>query len=144
MEEAHESVIFFCYGAVCFCIWVALLIKMWIDERKSNRDETPMEVAEMSGAAELLLEYAKRMKEAGQEVVFVNIEQGSIMNIDGQIKKTYPVRGNMQQFRLVEGMEFTCSVCGKDKKSKLIAFPQSADGASKPICNGCYGQILSE
>ena len=59
------------------------------------------------------------------------------------IIKTYPVKQEMQMFRVAEAVEFHCSVCDKDKKSKLIAFPQTADGGSKPICNGCYGQKLA-
>lgn len=56
--------------------------------------------------------------------------------------KTYPAKGSLQQFRLSGATEFKCSCCGKDKKAKLVVV---RDGDwDEPICNGCYGQMLSE
>lgn len=58
------------------------------------------------------------------------------------IVKTFPKRGDMQQFRLEQLTEFTCIRCGKSKKSKLVVVKE--DDWSKLLCNGCYGELLSK
>jgi hypothetical protein len=59
-----------------------------------------------------------------------------------EVQKTYPPRGGFQQYRLVTATGFKCSRCGKEKKAKLLAF--SADKWDEPVCNGCYGEVLSK
>jgi hypothetical protein len=59
----------------------------------------------------------------------------------GQVIKTYPPRGPLQQFRLLEAAPFTCFRCGQDKKSKLQSV--YAGDWSRALCNGCYGRLLS-
>jgi transcription elongation factor Elf1 len=58
------------------------------------------------------------------------------------IKKTFPKKGGMQLFRLNDLKEFNCSMCHRDKKSKMVAIKVKDDGDAL-ICNGCYGQKLS-
>jgi hypothetical protein len=55
--------------------------------------------------------------------------------------KTYPPRGPLQQFRLEQIVPFTCARCGRDKKSKLQSLYRG--DWSRPLCNGCYGRLLS-
>jgi hypothetical protein len=57
------------------------------------------------------------------------------------IIKTYPSRGPMQQFRLVELTAFHCFRCGQSKKSKLLVV--YADNWNRLLCNACYGRLLS-
>jgi formylmethanofuran dehydrogenase subunit E len=59
-----------------------------------------------------------------------------------EVQKTYPPRGGFQQYRLVTATGFKCSRCGKEKKAKLLAF--AADKRDEPVCNGCYGEVLSK
>ena len=61
--------------------------------------------------------------------------------VPSALKKTYPKRGPLQQFRFVDGTAFKCFRCGDSKKSKLITV-YSGDWARK-LCNGCYGRLLS-
>jgi hypothetical protein len=58
-----------------------------------------------------------------------------------EIQKTFPPKGSWRLFRLLSQATFTCAQCGKEKKSKLVAF-QNEDW-DKLVCNGCYGQTLS-
>jgi len=52
--------------------------------------------------------------------------------------KTNPKKQDMHLLKLAELLEFNCSICKKDKKSKNVAL----NSAGNPICNGCYGQRL--
>jgi hypothetical protein len=62
-------------------------------------------------------------------------------DLPGQITKTYPTRGPLQQYRLAASTTLDCSRCGQRKISKLITV---VDGQSdKLLCNGCYGRLLS-
>ncbi|KAK4170894.1 hypothetical protein QBC36DRAFT_150857, partial [Triangularia setosa] len=58
------------------------------------------------------------------------------------VLKEYPLRGTLQQFRLIKVRAFTCNRCNKEKKSKLVA---TEDGNWENLmCNGCYGSVLKE
>ena len=54
----------------------------------------------------------------------------------------YEPQYDLQLVRHAELREFTCSRCGGRKKSKLIAHRVSEP--DKPLCNGCYGLLLSK
>lgn len=54
----------------------------------------------------------------------------------------YETRGNLQIVRHATLQEFTCSRCGNQKKSKLVAHRVSEP--SKILCNGCCGLLLSK
>jgi NAD-dependent SIR2 family protein deacetylase len=54
----------------------------------------------------------------------------------------YEPRGGLQLVRHAELREFTCSRCGGRKKSKLVA--HQVREPEKPLCNGCYGLLLSK
>ncbi len=56
--------------------------------------------------------------------------------------KTYPPRGGMFQIRFMEPVEFRCSQCGGNKKSKSVATYVGDESLSRKLCNGCYGQNL--
>lgn len=58
-----------------------------------------------------------------------------------QIKKEYPSRGPMQQFRFDKSISFSCFRCGQNKISKLITIYNN--DWNKRLCNGCYGRLLS-
>lgn len=66
-------------------------------------------------------------------------DSGDAMNED--VAKTYKPRGILQQIRYEKLITFTCSRCGGEKKSKLVAFYEGDQ--SKRLCNGCYGYLLS-
>lgn len=57
-------------------------------------------------------------------------------------KKAFPSKWNMQQFRFVKAIGFTCCRCNEDKKAKLVT--QVNGDPSKLMCNGCYGWLLSK
>jgi len=61
--------------------------------------------------------------------------------VPSTIKKTYPKRGPLQQFRFNEGTAFRCFRCDATKKSKLITV--YLNDWSRKLCNGCYGRLLS-
>jgi len=54
--------------------------------------------------------------------------------------KTYPVNGPLALFRYETTNTFTCVRCNSSKTAKLVATVIGSDG---PICNGCYGYLLS-
>ncbi|HLO18803.1 MAG TPA: hypothetical protein VK206_28485 [Anaerolineales bacterium] len=58
-----------------------------------------------------------------------------------EIVKTYPRRGVMQQFRIVELTAFHCFRCGQSKKSRLVVVYEN--DWNRLLCNGCYGRLLS-
>jgi hypothetical protein len=58
-----------------------------------------------------------------------------------EVEKVFPRRGSLDLYRLVKRAAFTCNRCGLEKTSKLLAFVQ--DKWDKPVCNGCYGLLLS-
>ena len=60
----------------------------------------------------------------------------------GEIVKTYPAKGSLQQFRMSELNAFDCCQCGKSKRSKLVTVRHGDE--DELLCNGCYGQLLSE
>jgi len=63
-------------------------------------------------------------------------------DMKNDVVKTYAAKGSLQQFRLSKATPFDCGVCGKSKKAKLVTV---RDGNwDEVICNGCYGQMLSE
>lgn len=61
--------------------------------------------------------------------------------VPSEIKKTYPARGPLQQYRFATATAFECMRCQTAKKSKLITIYNS-DWNSR-LCNGCYGRLLS-
>ncbi|OIW31628.1 hypothetical protein CONLIGDRAFT_641417 [Coniochaeta ligniaria NRRL 30616] len=58
-----------------------------------------------------------------------------------QIVKTFPPRGELQQYRLTATTEFSCCHCQQQKKSKLVAIKEGK--WDQLLCNGCYGLLLS-
>jgi len=61
--------------------------------------------------------------------------------VPSTVRKTYPQRGPLQQFRFAESTAFRCCRCGAAKKSKLITI--YGGDWSRRLCNGCYGRLLS-
>ncbi len=59
----------------------------------------------------------------------------------GEVEKLYPQRGSLGLHRLVKRATFICSRCGIEKTSKLVGYDK--DERDKPLCNGCYGYLLS-
>ena len=59
----------------------------------------------------------------------------------GEVGKVFPRRGSLYLNRLVKLANFTCSRCSLKKKSKLVAYAE--DSSDEPLCNGCYGSLLS-
>lgn len=58
------------------------------------------------------------------------------------VLKEYPLRGALQQFRLIKITTFTCDRCKQEKTSKLVA---TEDGNWENLmCNGCCGSVLKE
>jgi hypothetical protein len=58
-----------------------------------------------------------------------------------KISKKYPQRGPFSQFRFEKSVSFNCFRCGQTKTSKLITVYNS--DWDTPLCNGCYGRLLS-
>ena len=61
--------------------------------------------------------------------------------VPSTLTKTYPQRGQLQQFRFAVATAFNCIRCGASKKSKLITV--YGGDWSRRLCNGCYGEHLS-
>lgn len=59
----------------------------------------------------------------------------------GKVKKLFPPRGQYNLYRLVHLAAFTCSRCKDQKKSSLVAYVK--DKPEEPLCNGCYGRLVS-
>ena len=59
----------------------------------------------------------------------------------GKIQKIFPFRGQYTLYRLVQPANFICSRCKDQKKSKLVAYDK--DKSEEPLCNGCYGYLVS-
>lgn len=59
----------------------------------------------------------------------------------GKTDQYEPEQG-LQLVRHTELRAFTCSRCGGQKKSKLMAHRVSEP--EKPLCNGCYGFLLAK
>lgn len=57
------------------------------------------------------------------------------------IRKEYPKRGPLNQYRFQESISFNCFQCGQLKTVKLIAIYNN--DWSKKFCNSCYGRLLS-
>jgi hypothetical protein len=58
------------------------------------------------------------------------------------IIKTFPPQGDLQLVRHDALHVFVCTRCGDEKKSKLVA--SRIGEPDKPLCNGCYGLLLSK
>ena len=58
------------------------------------------------------------------------------------ISTKYAERGQLQQYRYGNSVEFVCDKCSKKKKSKLIVVVD--DDWGRIMCNGCYGNTLSK
>jgi len=54
----------------------------------------------------------------------------------------YESENGLQLVRNAEVREFICSRCGGQKRSKLAAHWVAEP--EKPLCNGCYGWLLSK
>jgi hypothetical protein len=54
----------------------------------------------------------------------------------------YEPQYDLQLVRYAELRRFTCSRCGGQKKSKLVG--HRVTEPDKPLCNGCYGLLLSK
>ena len=59
-----------------------------------------------------------------------------------QVVKTYPAQGEIQLFRLASATDFKCSRCQITKAAKLVAVVSGE--WNRLLCNGCYGELLSE
>lgn len=58
-----------------------------------------------------------------------------------EVEKVFPQRGPLSLHRLVERASFICSHCSLIKRSKLVGYAE--DRKDEPLCNGCYGKLLS-
>ena len=63
------------------------------------------------------------------------------MPLQFEAEKVFPQRGNLRLYRLVKCTSFTCNRCSLAKTTKLVAFVN--DKSDEPVCNGCYGYLLS-
>lgn len=52
-------------------------------------------------------------------------------------------RGVLEYTRHDNLIEFTCERCNSLKKSKIVVKWKTNEGNTKTICNGCYGNLLS-
>ena len=59
----------------------------------------------------------------------------------GEVGKAFPPRRSLYMNRLAKRTNFICSRCSLKKTSKLVAYAK--DNWDEPLCNGCYGNILS-
>jgi len=59
----------------------------------------------------------------------------------GEVEKAFPPRRSLCMNRLAKRANFICSRCSLEKTSKLVAYAK--DKWDEPLCNGCYGNILS-
>ncbi len=59
----------------------------------------------------------------------------------GEVEKVFPPRRSLCMNRLATRAIFICSRCSLKKTSKLVAYAK--DKWDEPLCNGCYGNILS-
>ena len=59
----------------------------------------------------------------------------------GEVEKAFPPRRSLCMNRLTRRAKFICSRCSLEKTSKLVAYAK--DKGDEPLCNGCYGNILS-
>jgi hypothetical protein len=55
--------------------------------------------------------------------------------------KTFPPRGEWQQYRLAACAKFSCNRCQKPKTSKHVTIKEGNWG--QLWCNGCYGLLVS-
>jgi len=62
--------------------------------------------------------------------------------VTSSISTKYAERGQLQQYRYGNSVEFVCDKCSKKKKSKLIVVID--DDWERIMCNGCYGNTLSK
>jgi hypothetical protein len=67
------------------------------------------------------------------------VHHEAVPNLPGEIVKTMPPRGPLQQYRLSSAVPFTCHRCGGRKTSKLLTVVDSDD--ERLLCNGCYGRL---
>jgi NAD-dependent SIR2 family protein deacetylase len=58
------------------------------------------------------------------------------------VVKHFPPQAGLQLVRHDDLQVFTCSRCSGEKKSKLVAHRVAQP--EKPLCNGCYGLLLSK
>lgn len=58
-------------------------------------------------------------------------------------KTTEFAQGVLEYTRNDNSIEFTCERCNSVKKSKIIVKWKVNEGKTKTICNGCYGNLLS-
>lgn len=59
------------------------------------------------------------------------------------VNNNIPVGVSLEYIKLEESIEFFCVRCGKRKVAKKYA--QFTDkGATKKVCNGCYGNLISK
>lgn len=59
------------------------------------------------------------------------------------VNNNIPVGVSLEYIKLEESIEFFCVRCGKRKVAKKYA--QFTDkGATKKVCNGCYGNLMSK
>lgn len=74
-----------------------------------------------------------------------NLKKSNRLGFEGvtsSISKKYTERGNLQQYRYGQIVEFKCLRCQRPKKSKLIAILN--EDWENVMCNGCYGNILNK
>ena len=63
------------------------------------------------------------------------------MTLLGEVEKAFPPRRSLCMNRLATRANFICSRYSLQKTSKLVAYAR--DKWDEPLCNGCYGNILS-
>ena len=84
---------------------------------------------------------ASRLNEATTKVHHINQGTHNLLPPQFRVEKAFPRRGSLGLYRLLSLADFTCGRCALEKKSKLVAFTK--DKWSEPLCNGCYGSLLS-
>jgi hypothetical protein len=76
---------------------------------------------------------------ASREALRPSVHHVAVPELPGEIVKTMPPRGPLQQYRLTSAVPFTCHRCGGQKTSKLLTVVD--DDQERLLCNGCYGRL---
>ncbi|KAH8752839.1 hypothetical protein F5883DRAFT_576163 [Diaporthe sp. PMI_573] len=77
---------------------------------------------------------------AGQPLIQDDVAEAIPSHV--KIIKTFPPRGDWQQYRLATTTKFSCCGCQQPKTSKLVVTKEGK--WSKLWCNGCYGLLVSD
>ena len=90
----------------------------------------------------LLLSHYTNLHPMWAEKNMMKSNKTGFHNVTGKMIKKFGQKNEYQQYRYEKVVEFSCFICNKEKKSKLVVVYE--EDWSKIICNGCYGTRLSK